>query len=80
MIGSRLLFNGYGEFVADLYPDYRFRGLALSELRDFDPGRFVTLCCARVCLPRRELTYVSAGHPEPILRKGDEPPVLLEST
>jgi phosphoserine phosphatase RsbU/P len=49
-------------------------------IRDFDPGRFVTLCCARVCLARRELTYVSAGHPEPILRQGQERPILLDST
>jgi phosphoserine phosphatase RsbU/P len=49
-------------------------------IRDFDPGRFVTLCCARVNPNKRELTYVSAGHPEPILRQGRERPILLDST
>jgi hypothetical protein len=29
----------FRELVADLYPGYRFFGLALSELRDFDPSR-----------------------------------------
>jgi len=29
----------FRELVADLYPDYRFVGLALSELRTFDPSR-----------------------------------------
>ena len=37
-------------------------------IRDFDAGRFVTLCCARVRPRQRELTYVNAGHPEPIVR------------
>jgi serine phosphatase RsbU (regulator of sigma subunit) len=49
-------------------------------IRDFDPGRFVTLCCARVSLRRRELTYVNAGHPEPIARIGSARPILLDST
>jgi serine phosphatase RsbU (regulator of sigma subunit) len=49
-------------------------------IRDFDPSRFVTLCCARVDPRRSELTYVNAGHPEPIVRSGDDRPVLLEST
>ncbi len=29
----------FRELVADLYPDYRFFGLRLDELRDFDPTR-----------------------------------------
>ena len=29
----------FRELVADLYPDYRFFGLALAELRAFDPTR-----------------------------------------
>jgi sigma-B regulation protein RsbU (phosphoserine phosphatase) len=49
-------------------------------IRDFDPSRFVTLCCARVSPKRRELTYVNAGHPEPIVRAGSDQPVLLDST
>jgi serine phosphatase RsbU (regulator of sigma subunit) len=49
-------------------------------IRDFDPGRFVTLCCARVSLRRKELTYVNAGHPEPIACLGSARPILLDST
>jgi serine phosphatase RsbU (regulator of sigma subunit) len=49
-------------------------------IRDFDPGRFVTLCCARVSFRRSELTYVNAGHPEPIARIGGARPILLDST
>ena len=29
----------FRELVADLYPDYRFFGLSLAELRSFDPAR-----------------------------------------
>ncbi|HSK46986.1 MAG TPA: ATP-grasp domain-containing protein [Coriobacteriia bacterium] len=32
----------FRELIADLYPDYRFVGLGLSELRDFDPSRLRT--------------------------------------
>jgi sigma-B regulation protein RsbU (phosphoserine phosphatase) len=49
-------------------------------IRDFDASRFVTLCCARVDPRRSELTYVNAGHPEPIVRSGNDRPVLLDST
>ena len=49
-------------------------------IRDFDPERFVTLCCARVDPRRGELRYVNAGHPEPIIRAGTSQPVLLDST
>ena len=49
-------------------------------LRDFDPGRFVTLCCARLHSDRDELVYVNAGHPEPIIRRADATAVLLDST
>ncbi|MGC8644078.1 MAG: PP2C family protein-serine/threonine phosphatase, partial [Isosphaeraceae bacterium] len=49
-------------------------------IRDFDPSRFVTLCCARLDPGRGELRYVNAGHPEPIVRSGSARPVLLEST
>lgn len=49
-------------------------------IRDFDPSRFVTLCCARVNRRKSELTYVNAGHPEPIVRSGSDRPVLLDST
>jgi len=51
-----------------------------AGIRDFDPSRFVTLCCARVNPRRAELTYVNAGHPEPIVRSGSDRPVLLDST
>jgi sigma-B regulation protein RsbU (phosphoserine phosphatase) len=49
-------------------------------IRDFDPSRFVSLCCARVHLGRGELRYVNAGHPEPMVCRGAERPVLLDST
>jgi sigma-B regulation protein RsbU (phosphoserine phosphatase) len=49
-------------------------------IRDFDPSRFVTLCCARLDQHRHELTYVNAGHPEPIIRTSSPQPVLLDST
>ncbi len=49
-------------------------------IRDFEPSRFVTMCCALVDRARGEMRYVNAGHPEPIVRSGDAPPVLLDST
>ncbi len=49
-------------------------------IRDFEPSRFVTLCCAVIDTRRGELRYVNAGHPEPILRSGSASPVLLDST
>jgi phosphoserine phosphatase RsbU/P len=49
-------------------------------IRDFDPSRFVTLCCARIDPRRGELRYVNAGHPEPIIRSGAARPILLDST
>jgi sigma-B regulation protein RsbU (phosphoserine phosphatase) len=65
----------------------RFAPLAVIErvragLRHLDPSRFVTLCCARFDPGRRELTYVNAGHPEPIARTGqrEREPILLETT
>jgi sigma-B regulation protein RsbU (phosphoserine phosphatase) len=63
----------------------RFAPLAVIErvragLRDLDPSRFVTLCCALFDPGRRALTYVNAGHPEPIARTRQREPVLLEPT
>ncbi|WP_083712759.1 PP2C family protein-serine/threonine phosphatase [Paludisphaera borealis] len=49
-------------------------------LRDFDPGRFVTLCCARLNPGRDALEYVNAGHPEPIIRRADKTSLILDST
>jgi sigma-B regulation protein RsbU (phosphoserine phosphatase) len=51
-----------------------------AGFRDLDPDRFVTLCCARMDPRRRELAYVNAGHPEPILCQQAAPPVLLAPT
>jgi sigma-B regulation protein RsbU (phosphoserine phosphatase) len=55
-------------------------GRVREGLRDFDASRFVTLCCARLDPGRRALTYVNAGHPEPIARLGPARPVLLSTT
>jgi sigma-B regulation protein RsbU (phosphoserine phosphatase) len=49
-------------------------------IRDFEPERFVTLCCARLDTNNHELTYVNAGHPEPIARTKSTTPLLLEPT
>ncbi len=49
-------------------------------IRDFEPSRFVTLCCAVIDPGAGEMRYVNAGHPEPILRSGSARPVLLDST
>jgi sigma-B regulation protein RsbU (phosphoserine phosphatase) len=49
-------------------------------IRDYDPTRFVTLCCGRIDTRRGELQYVNAGHPEPIIRSGAARTMLLDST
>ncbi len=49
-------------------------------IRDFDPSRFVTLCCAVIDPRHGELRYINAGHPEPIIRAGASRPILLDST
>jgi serine phosphatase RsbU (regulator of sigma subunit) len=49
-------------------------------IREFEPSRFVSLCCALVDRGRGEMRYVNAGHPEPIVRTGTAPPLLLDST
>ena len=49
-------------------------------IRDFDASRFVTLCCARLDTQRRELSYVNAGHPEPIARTKSGQPFMLAPT
>jgi sigma-B regulation protein RsbU (phosphoserine phosphatase) len=65
---------------ADGYEPLAVIGRVREGLRDFDASRFVTLCCARVDVARHELTYVNAGHPEPIARMGSADPVLLDPT
>ena len=70
-------------FRASHVDDYEPRAVVerISEgIRDFDASRFVTLCCARVNPLRRELTYVNAGHPQPIVRTSLPTPLLLETT
>lgn len=49
-------------------------------IRDFDPGRFVTLFSARVHPDRDELLYVNAGHPEGYVLGADGGLRALEST
>jgi phosphoserine phosphatase RsbU/P len=70
-------------FRASHVDDYDPRAVVerISEgIRDFDASRFVTLCCAKVNPKRRELTYVNAGHPQPIIRTSSPTPLLLETT
>ena len=62
-----------------------FEPLAVVErvkdgIRSFDPGRFITLCCARFELGTRRLVYASAGHPPLIVRRHRGDPVVLDST
>jgi sigma-B regulation protein RsbU (phosphoserine phosphatase) len=54
-------------------------GRVREGIRDFDPSRFVTLCCGCLDAARRELTYVNAGHPSPIVHRGSGP-ILLDPT
>ncbi len=49
-------------------------------IRDFDPGRFVTLCCIRVHPDRDEIEYVNAGHPEAVVFDRGGGVRLLDST
>lgn len=49
-------------------------------IRDFDPGRFVTLFSARLHPDRDELEYVNAGHPEAYIRGVDSELRPLDST
>jgi sigma-B regulation protein RsbU (phosphoserine phosphatase) len=65
---------------ADRFAPLAVIGRVREGLRDIDPSRFVTLCCARFDPRSRALTYVNAGHPEPIARTGQKEPVLLEPT
>ncbi|REK18960.1 MAG: response regulator [Planctomycetota bacterium] len=51
-----------------------------EAVRPLDAGRFVTLCCARVDLQQRELTYVNAGHEPMILHHRAGGVELLNST
>jgi sigma-B regulation protein RsbU (phosphoserine phosphatase) len=65
---------------ADRYEPRAVIDRVRGGLRDFDPTRFVTLCCARFDPGRRELAYVNAGHPEPIARTAAGGAVRLETT
>jgi sigma-B regulation protein RsbU (phosphoserine phosphatase) len=64
----------------DGYEPLAVIGRIREGINDFDPGRFVTLFCARLDPRRLELTYVNAGHPEPMVRRRSESPVLLDTT
>jgi sigma-B regulation protein RsbU (phosphoserine phosphatase) len=65
---------------ADGFEPLAVIGRVREGLRDFDPGRFITLCSARIDAGRRELTYANAGHPEPIVRFRGAGPALLGPT
>lgn len=49
-------------------------------IRTFRPNRFVTLFCGLHDVGSRSVTYVNAGHPPPVLCRGDEQPLLLDPT
>ena len=49
-------------------------------IRAFDPGRFITLCAARLDLETRALVYANAGHPPVLLHRLGQKPVFLDST
>jgi sigma-B regulation protein RsbU (phosphoserine phosphatase) len=51
-----------------------------EAIRGFDPGRFVTLFCARINRRTHRMTYMNAGHPSPIWRRSRGEAHLLEST
>jgi serine phosphatase RsbU (regulator of sigma subunit) len=48
-------------------------------IRAFDPGRFITLCAARIDVAKKELCYANAGHP-PVLLYGAKKARLLNPT
>ncbi|MCP3960576.1 MAG: SpoIIE family protein phosphatase [bacterium] len=65
------------------YPDYE--PLAVVErvaenVAAFEPGRFVTLLCARISLQDRRVDYVNAGHEGGMLAGRDGTPRPLAST
>jgi phosphoserine phosphatase RsbU/P len=51
-----------------------------ESLRVFEADKFVTLVCVRLDRRTRQLTYVNAGHPSPILRRATGAAELLGST
>ncbi len=72
-----------GAFRASHVDDFEPRAVVArirEATRDFDAGRFVTLCSARVNPSKQELAYVNAGHPQPIVRTSSNEIILLEST
>lgn len=54
--------------------------LIKEGIREFDPGRFVTLCCVRIDPARDALEFVNAGHPEAYVRGADGSLRTLDST
>jgi sigma-B regulation protein RsbU (phosphoserine phosphatase) len=70
-------------FRASYVDDFEPRWVAerIKEgIREFDPGRFVTLCCIRLDPAGGVLEYVNAGHPEAYIRGVDGSIRALGST
>jgi sigma-B regulation protein RsbU (phosphoserine phosphatase) len=66
-------------YLEDFEP--RWVGERIKEgIREFDPGRFVTLCCVRFDPAGDLLEFISAGHPEAYIRGVDGAIRNLEST
>jgi sigma-B regulation protein RsbU (phosphoserine phosphatase) len=51
-----------------------------AAIRPYGYERFISMTCACVHPHRRELIYVNAGHPPPILWSTNRPPLELEAT
>ncbi len=49
-------------------------------MRPFEDSQFLTLCCCRIQPGSGELTYINAGHPQPLLCRDDGSQIWLEPT
>jgi len=72
--------SGFRAAFADDFEPRRVVDLIKEEIREYDPGRFVTLCCVRIDPARDALEFVNAGHPDGFVRGVDGAARPLEST